>query len=37
MGTATGTSVLADGQPVTVDGDAGRVLPADPASATLVT
>jgi rifampicin phosphotransferase len=37
MGTANGTSVLADGQPVTVDGDTGRVLPTDPASATLVT
>lgn len=30
MGTADGTSTLTDGQPVTVDGDTGRVIPADP-------
>ncbi|GAB3002210.1 PEP/pyruvate-binding domain-containing protein [Saccharothrix stipae] len=33
MGTATGTSVLSDGQLVTVDGDTGRVTAAAPASA----
>jgi phosphoenolpyruvate synthase/pyruvate phosphate dikinase len=29
MGTVTGTTVLADGQRVTVDGNAGCVVPAD--------
>jgi hypothetical protein len=33
MATATGTATLTDGQVVTVDGDTGRVTPADgPAS-----
>jgi pyruvate,water dikinase len=30
MGTADGTSTLTDGEPITVDGDTGRVIPADP-------